>query len=53
VQRPRENILHKQELDTDEPANEERDEGNAFNVGDDGTKKETIKDDLDSGEHTA
>ncbi|CAM6039303.1 unnamed protein product [Sphagnum compactum] len=52
VQKPGENILHKQELDRDEPADEERDEGNAFNAGDDGTEKETVGDDLDSGEHT-
>jgi len=53
VQRSGESILHKQELDRDEPADEERDEGNAFNVGDDGTEKETCKNDLDSGEHMA
>ncbi|CAM6024069.1 unnamed protein product, partial [Sphagnum balticum] len=53
VQRPGESILHKQELDRDEPADEERNEGNAFNAGDDGTEKETGRNDLDSGEHTA
>jgi hypothetical protein len=51
VQRPRKNILHKQELDRDEPVDEERDEGNAFNASDDGTEKETVMDDLDSGGH--
>ncbi|CAM6022853.1 unnamed protein product [Sphagnum balticum] len=53
VQRPGGSILHKQELDRDEPADEERYEGNAFNAGDDGTEKETGRNDLDSGEHTA
>jgi len=53
VQRQKENILRKQQLDRDEPADEERDEGNAFNAGDDGTEKETVRDDLDSGGHAA